>query len=157
MSSSRFLQDLYSIQSIFFNIVRWKVGNGNSGSFWHDKWSSDNSLSSLYPHAYKLALSKNCSISSQGRWTNNSWIWHPLIRRGISPNEREDILHLLSHLENKSPGASSDHDGLQWPLLSSGPADDRTARRLRRASLNLGLQELAKKNTSSGAGDNSAS
>ncbi|XP_020275011.1 uncharacterized protein LOC109849577 isoform X2 [Asparagus officinalis] len=120
MSSSRFLQDLYSIQSIFFNIVRWKVGNGNSGSFWHDKWSSDNSLSSLYPHAYKLALSKNCSISSQGRWTNNSWIWHPLIRRGISPNEREDILHLLSHLENKSPGASSDHDGLQWPLLSSG-------------------------------------
>ncbi|XP_020267043.1 uncharacterized protein LOC109842598 [Asparagus officinalis] len=120
MTSSRFLQDLFAIQSTFFKIARWNVGNGNTASFWHDKWSSTNSLSSLYPHAYKLALSKNCSIGSQGRWTNDSWCWHPLIRRGISPKERADVRNLHSHLENISLGGSQEHDVLHWPLLSTG-------------------------------------
>ncbi|XP_020274208.1 50S ribosomal protein L3-2, chloroplastic-like isoform X3 [Asparagus officinalis] len=42
-------------------------------------------------------------------------------------------------------------------LVSISGEDDRMARRLRRASLNLGFQELAKKNTPTDAGDNFSS
>ncbi|XP_020249244.1 uncharacterized protein LOC109826633 [Asparagus officinalis] len=119
-SASRFILDLSSISSTFFSLVKWRTGDGKTGSFWHDKWSGTNSLSSLFPKAYQLALSQSCSIRSQGRMINLSWNWYPLIRRGISPSERSDQNLLLTHLTSSNINISSTSDELLWTLLPSG-------------------------------------
>ncbi|XP_020262664.1 uncharacterized protein LOC109838650 [Asparagus officinalis] len=119
-SASRFCKDLSSIKSTFFNLIKWNIGDGKAGSFWHDKWIAQNSLCSLFPKAYHLALSQNCSIRSQGRFLNNVWIWHPLIRRGISPSERLDKHHLLTLLASSNLSISPTPDKLWWPHNPSG-------------------------------------
>ncbi|XP_020258606.1 uncharacterized protein LOC109835017 [Asparagus officinalis] len=119
-TASSFFKDLSSIQTTFFNLVKWNIGDGRTGNFWHDKWSSENSLCSLFPKAFILALSQSCCIRSQGRMINNAWSWHPLTRRGISHSERSDLNHLLSLLTSSNINITSEPDELWWMLLPSG-------------------------------------
>ncbi|XP_020262172.1 uncharacterized protein LOC109838113 [Asparagus officinalis] len=120
IQASKLLKYLFSIHPAFFSFVRWKVGNGRSCRFWLDKWSSPNSLGSLFPKAFNLAFSKDCNLRSQGYMLNHVWHWHFTLRRGISPEERQEIQKLYSHLESFSGSFTLSPDSLWWPLQSSG-------------------------------------
>ncbi|XP_020263458.1 uncharacterized protein LOC109839445 [Asparagus officinalis] len=79
-----------------------------------DRWAGNNSLSSLFPKAFKLAFSQSSPVSSQGLWQNNIWRWNPILRRGISMEDKKDISDLLTLIDQIRP-TSNKFDSIFWP------------------------------------------
>nr|GEX64311.1 hypothetical protein [Tanacetum cinerariifolium] len=55
-----------------------KVGNGNSTSFWVDKWCIERVLKDRFPRIYALELDKNVTVAdklSRLAPINDRWIW----------------------------------------------------------------------------------
>lgn len=64
--ASRFWRESFYSSQAMRSLVHWRLGRGSEVRFWEDKWAGCNSLASLFPEAYNLALSSNVSVRSQG-------------------------------------------------------------------------------------------
>lgn len=118
--ASRFWRESFYSSQAMRSLVHWRLGRGSEVRFWEDKWAGCNSLASLFPEAYNLALSSNVSVRSQGFHFYNGWRWKPLIRRPISARESAVVLALKDHLTNLSPSPNLRQDGVSWPFHPSG-------------------------------------
>ncbi|XP_020262570.1 uncharacterized protein LOC109838550 [Asparagus officinalis] len=110
--------DIISNKEAFLHLISWSLGIGTNIRFWEDKWIGNNTLSSLYPAIYSLALSSNVSIHSQGLFLNNTWHWHPILRRSISlvtNLAKSDLIHLLGSFK-----VNNEVDVPKWSFTSNG-------------------------------------
>ncbi|XP_020271874.1 uncharacterized protein LOC109847041 [Asparagus officinalis] len=80
-SNSHFWNAVLSFKDAFLHNVKWSIGSGDNVRFWKDKWIGYNTLASIFPESYRLALSSNVSVKSQGNFYDNKWQWHLLMRR----------------------------------------------------------------------------
>lgn len=51
-----------AIWDVFNKNVRVVIGNGRDCSFWHDNWTANAALSSLFPDLYQLCDKKSSSV-----------------------------------------------------------------------------------------------
>ncbi|XP_020259627.1 uncharacterized protein LOC109836152 [Asparagus officinalis] len=138
----------------FFHLVRWRLGDENLCRFWQDKWSGDNTLSSLFPRAHQLAFANSSITSSHGLFINNSWKWHPIIRRGISEEDRYQIEQLYHKLESVNPLVVSNRDEIFWYHHHSAASSSKRASILHSAAVELGLHQRAKSVPEDNMGEN---
>ena len=62
-----------SLYGEFYQMVSFKVGNGNKVRFWEDIWLGENSLEVLFPSLLRLSISKSQPISKF--WINLVLLW----------------------------------------------------------------------------------
>lgn len=78
----------------FISSFHRKVGNGESISFWTDKWLGDFKLCDKFQRLYALELVKNCSVSSRSFFAdkilNWEWSWRRNLR-GRGEGEIRDV------------------------------------------------------------------
>ncbi|XP_020266417.1 uncharacterized protein LOC109841906 [Asparagus officinalis] len=117
-SYSMFWNDIISIKDLFLHLLQWSLGSGDKIRFWEDKWTGSNTLSSIYPTLYKLSLSTNVSIRSQGFFHNHIWRWHPLLKRSISDSSTYAKIDLMNHIGLHI--VTNNVDIPTWSLTSNG-------------------------------------
>ncbi|XP_020243348.1 uncharacterized protein LOC109821583 [Asparagus officinalis] len=89
-SGKRFLSHFW--KNFFTNVESFlcstcvKVENGNQTLFWFDKWSSTNTLASLFPALFHIAEFPYASISSLRKKINNEWVWDIKFQRQLTGN-----------------------------------------------------------------------
>ena len=112
-----------SLYGKFYQILSFKVGNGNKVRFWEDIWLGKNSLEVLFPSLFRLSILKSRSIleffdqSSLPFGVSTSWNFY------FSCNllDREIFLlqELLESLERKRL-CTGVQDRRDWLANSSG-------------------------------------
>ncbi|XP_071689510.1 uncharacterized protein [Rutidosis leptorrhynchoides] len=94
------------------NVLRVKVGNGNSIRFWKDNWKGDGSLASKFNRLMYLDTDPDCLLS--WRLTNGNWAcqW----ARDIGPRNSVQLSSLIDHL---GPVERRDvMDSWEWSLAT---------------------------------------
>ncbi|XP_071688124.1 uncharacterized protein [Rutidosis leptorrhynchoides] len=76
------------------NVLRVKVGNGNSIRFWKDNWKGDGTLACRYNRLLHLDADPECLLSS--RLVNDKWAWEWV--RGIGPRNLANLNQLTDFL-----------------------------------------------------------
>ncbi|XP_020253791.1 uncharacterized protein LOC109830842 [Asparagus officinalis] len=117
-NNSSFWNTLISFKEEFFQHIIWTIGSGERIRFWEDKWIGHNSLSSLFPSLYQLALSSNVNVRSQGFFRDNAWHWSLLLRRCIPHMSRTDKSNLLNLIGSYQISTHSDIP--IWSLTTNG-------------------------------------
>ncbi|XP_075083498.1 uncharacterized protein LOC142167239 [Nicotiana tabacum] len=84
-----------SLQTDFLQEITYRVGNGSHVKFWEDRWIGNTTLRELYPGLYQIASRQN-SMVAHNREGNT---WNPLFRRNLQDWKINDLLLLLSTLE----------------------------------------------------------
>ncbi|XP_009771107.1 uncharacterized protein LOC107812284 [Nicotiana tabacum] len=104
-----------SLRTDFLQKITYRVGNGSHVKFWEDKWIGNTTLREPYPRLYQIASREN-SLVAHNREGN---IWNPLFRRNLQVWEINDLLLLLSSLEEFK---IEEHqiDRLIWDNLTEG-------------------------------------
>ncbi|XP_020265598.1 uncharacterized protein LOC109841134 [Asparagus officinalis] len=116
-SNSHFWNAVLSFKDAFLHNVKWSIGSGDNVRFWEDKWIGYNTLASIFPESYRLALSSNVSVKSQGNFYDNKWQWHLLMRRSISPEAQAEKMSILNLINNSD--ISQTYDQPLWTLTSN--------------------------------------
>ncbi|GKU94281.1 hypothetical protein SLEP1_g7800 [Rubroshorea leprosula] len=79
---------------------RVKIGEGNTVSFWWDKWRGEESLANMFPRLYLLATDKTKTCSEMGNRTNGLWEWNLSWRRSLFEWEKEEAMELQNSIQN---------------------------------------------------------
>ena len=117
------------------------VGDGSRILFWHDKWTGDNSLKSLYPQLFVCSANKEACISEvlSPLVGDNDRVWSLRFYREFNDWELAASYSLLHFIQTRIPrGEGSDR--LFWCLNGSGKFDVRFFyNKIRNATRNLVL------------------
>lgn len=120
-SNSFFWNNIIHNKEPFISSIKWKIGDGSSTRFWEDKWTGNNTLKSVFPHAYSLALSHEVPVSSQGFLHNGNWTWQPTRRRATLENQCRDKHNLMMFLSSFRVSITPDSmDSPTWSLSDPG-------------------------------------
>ncbi|GLU02749.1 hypothetical protein SLE2022_199870 [Rubroshorea leprosula] len=79
---------------------RVNIGEGNTVSFWWDKWRGEECLANLFPRLYLLSTEKMKMCSEMGRRINGSWEWNLSWRRSLFEWEKEEASELFNKIQN---------------------------------------------------------
>ncbi|GKE45951.1 hypothetical protein Tco_1473235, partial [Tanacetum coccineum] len=61
----RLRDDLLKVNINLPLILKIKLGNGQTTSFWHDTWAGGSTSHVLFPHLHKLDVNPNCYVSER--------------------------------------------------------------------------------------------
>ncbi|XP_071720759.1 uncharacterized protein [Rutidosis leptorrhynchoides] len=97
------------------DLFRLQVGNGNSISFWHDKWCGNETLAIRYNRLYHLDVNKNDTVADKLRNDEWRWTWS---REVIGSRNDQLVTNLLNDIRDVHLSNRAD----QWtsPLASDG-------------------------------------
>ncbi|GKV29684.1 hypothetical protein SLEP1_g38589 [Rubroshorea leprosula] len=76
------------------------IGEGNTVSFWWDRWRGEECLANIFPRLYLLSTEKMKMCSEMGRRINGSWEWNLSWRRSLFDWEKEEAMELLTRMAN---------------------------------------------------------
>ncbi|GKV09171.1 hypothetical protein SLEP1_g20713 [Rubroshorea leprosula] len=79
---------------------RVNIGEGNTISFWWDKWRGKECLANMFPRLYLLSTEKMKMCSEMGRRINGSWEWNLSWRRNLFDWEKEEAMELHNKIQN---------------------------------------------------------
>jgi hypothetical protein len=82
----------------FTQVVKKKVGRGNSTLFWKDTWVGNQSLEQQFPRLYSISTQQEEMVGNMGRWFNGVWRWELRWRREFFTWENALVTHLLGIL-----------------------------------------------------------
>ena len=111
----------------FSRHVSFVLGNGSLILFWHDKWTGDNSLKSLYPQLFVFSANKEAYIFEMlsPLVGDNDRVWSLRFYREFNDWELAASYSLLHFIQTRIPrGGGSDK--LSWCLNGSGKFDVRS-------------------------------
>lgn len=94
------------------------LGQGNSISFWIDRWCHELSLQSSFPDLYDLAVNRNHGILQLGAWSGDVWFWDVKFRRNLTEKVVDNWEILLSLILPFNPRQRKDHR--IWKRSSDG-------------------------------------
>ena len=100
------------------------VGDGSCILSWHDKWTGDNSLKTLYPQLFVCVANKEACISEvlSPPFGDNDRVWSLRFYREVNDWELVASYSLLHFIKTRIPrGGGSDR--LCWRLNGSGKFD----------------------------------
>ncbi|CAJ2675195.1 unnamed protein product [Trifolium pratense] len=113
-NASRWWKDLCSLDSVVES-KKWlaesisrKVGNGETTSFWLDKWVGNSTLASLFPRLFSISIDKQSMVSDLGECVNGAWQWNLIWRRRIFEWEKELVEQLFQLLHTAVLSENSD-------------------------------------------------
>ncbi|PON39979.1 hypothetical protein TorRG33x02_341520 [Trema orientale] len=123
-----FFQNLYksdhgSGMGEFQKHFHYKVGNGLKVRFWEDVWAGDCTLANRFPFLYRLAASKNASVSFLRAPENfiriGGFSWNLGFLRNLNERELEHVSSLIAILDLSTCHVDDD-DKRVWHLDDSG-------------------------------------
>ncbi|KAL9677221.1 hypothetical protein QQ045_005449 [Rhodiola kirilowii] len=97
--------------------LKFKLGNGNSTSFWHDVWLGDIPIKGQYPKLFLLAVDKKASVREMGCWVGGVWFWQLKFRRFLYQWEevgKKELEESLNHIQLKD----QKDDKIVWSFLA---------------------------------------
>ncbi|KAJ9564272.1 hypothetical protein OSB04_000238 [Centaurea solstitialis] len=100
---------------LFSNGFLKVVGDGESTSFWRDKWVSEVSLAETFPRLLRLEVESNVTVFNRGKWVDNRWVWEWSWRREPRGREVGELRGLEVLLRGKDP-VKDKKDWWEWSL-----------------------------------------
>ena len=96
----------------FYPYFSFKVGDGSTIFFWHDRWCEGGPLKDLFPSLYALAENKDESVVDYREQVFGSFVWAPIFTRDAFVDDLTlvsflSILHGISILD-------CSHDSVRW-------------------------------------------
>ncbi|GJZ50574.1 RNA-directed DNA polymerase, eukaryota [Tanacetum coccineum] len=119
----RRIQELSNNGIDLLSLIKKKVGNGVSTSFWEDVWLADSPLKNMYPRLYLLEADKHSSVASKLLDSSliASFRRHP--RGGVEEEQLQRLIESTSSII-----LPNSRDRWIWRLDSSGEFSVKSAR-----------------------------
>ena len=110
----------------FSKHLSFVVGDGSCILFWHDKWTRENSLKTLYTQLFVCSANKKACISEvlSPPVGDNDRVWSLRFYREFNDCELAASYSLLHFIETQIP-RDGGSDKLCWSLNGSGKFDVR--------------------------------
>ncbi|GKV38639.1 hypothetical protein SLEP1_g46528 [Rubroshorea leprosula] len=118
-----FLVSIYIIPKEGFRV---KIGEGNTVSFWWDKWRGEESQANMFPILYLLSTEKMKMCSEMGSRTNGLWEWNLTWRRNLFEWEKEEAKELHNTIQNVQPSQGC-MDSWEWTHNKDGQYSTKSA------------------------------
>ncbi|KAK1428139.1 hypothetical protein QVD17_16967 [Tagetes erecta] len=102
------------------SLIRRKVGNGSTTSFWKQSWFGMVPFMHLFPNLFTIERNKNAMVSQRISFNNNdsitfNWEWKRGATTSVTSMEIDDLQETIS-----SYVFSGNEDSWLWPSESSG-------------------------------------
>ena len=95
---SNFLKGICSSEDSFTQSIRYKVGNGDNISFWHDIWVGNNPLAIQFPDLYRCARNHKAKVADYLITNGSQHLWGPIFSRNLFEAEEAHLFNLLEVL-----------------------------------------------------------
>ncbi|GKU86399.1 hypothetical protein SLEP1_g931 [Rubroshorea leprosula] len=105
---------------------RAKVGEGNTVSFWWDKWRGEEYLANRFPRLYLLSTEKTKMCSEMGCRTNGVWEWKINWRRNLFDWEKEEAMELHNMIQSVQTTQGC-MDSWEWTHSKDGQYSTKSA------------------------------
>ncbi|KAL4591885.1 hypothetical protein LXL04_004859 [Taraxacum kok-saghyz] len=92
---------LHSTGIVPLNVIRRQVRNGEDTSFWHHVWCGENTLASVFPRLYRLAVNGQAMVADyrgEDGWCFN---WCVPVRGGVMLEQLEHLGLLLANFHRE--------------------------------------------------------
>nr|GEX36674.1 RNA-directed DNA polymerase, eukaryota, reverse transcriptase zinc-binding domain protein [Tanacetum cinerariifolium] len=107
------------------DLIRLKLGNGDSSSFWEDKWYAGGVIKELFPRLYALELHKHAIVRMKFMAPSLDNSFRRRVRSGAEESQFNSLLEIM-HVINLVPCA----DRYFWSLESEGDYSVASIRKL---------------------------
>ncbi|GJS62333.1 RNA-directed DNA polymerase, eukaryota [Tanacetum coccineum] len=97
------------------DFIRLKLGNGESSSFWDDKWYEGGVIKELFPRLYALETYKNATVSMKLMASSIDHSFRRSVRSGVEESQFNSLLEIVQ-VTNLVPC----EDRYRWFLESDG-------------------------------------
>ena len=97
----------------FSSFVRFQVRDGQTVSFWEDRWCADSSLRALFPELHSIASAPHAMVAEMLRGQAGSRHWDVRFTRRAQDWELEDFARLFGLLAEALPIVSG-MDSMVW-------------------------------------------
>jgi len=102
----------------FSPFFSFKVGDGSSIYFWHDRWCDDTPLRDIFLSLFVLAENKDASIADYWDRASGTSVWVPIfVRDGFIDDDA--VVSFFNKLNSHNLGDSS-QDSVKWDLNPKG-------------------------------------
>jgi len=102
----------------FSPFFSFKVGDGSSIYFWHDRWCDDTPLRDMFPSLFVLADNRDASIADYWDRDSGTIVWVPIfVRDGFID---DDVLVSFFNKLNSHKVEVSSQDMVKWDLNPKG-------------------------------------
>ncbi|GKU89474.1 hypothetical protein SLEP1_g3606 [Rubroshorea leprosula] len=105
---------------------RVNIGEGNTISFWWDKWRGEECLANMFPRLYLLSTEKMKMCSEMGSRTNGLWEWNLTWRRNLFDWEKEEAMELHNTIQSVQTSQGC-MDSWEWTHSKDGQYSTKSA------------------------------
>ncbi|GAU36827.1 hypothetical protein TSUD_320640 [Trifolium subterraneum] len=92
----------------FTQVVRKRMGDGNTINFWKDIWVGNQTLQQRFPRLYGISVQQDNSVRDVGNWVNGVWRWELSWRRNFCVWEEALVRELEEAIRHTTITATED-------------------------------------------------
>nr|GEZ92540.1 RNA-directed DNA polymerase, eukaryota, reverse transcriptase zinc-binding domain protein [Tanacetum cinerariifolium] len=107
------------------DLIRLKLGNGDSSSFWEDKWYAGGVIKELFPRLYALELHKHATVRIKLMAPSLDNSFRRRVRSGVEESQFNSVLEIVQVIN-----LVSCEDRYFWSLESEGDYSVASIRKL---------------------------
>ncbi|GKV25095.1 hypothetical protein SLEP1_g34588 [Rubroshorea leprosula] len=105
---------------------RVNIREGNTVSFWWDKWRGEECLANMFPRLYLLSTEKMKMCSEMGSRINGLWEWNLTWRRKLFEWEEEEAMELHNMIQRVQTSQGC-MDSWEWTHSKDGQYSTKSA------------------------------